>query len=131
MPKMSLIRKVGCFSVDDIFCGEILMKLSSFDRSTPFFDLALTVVFLRIRLIEETLGTDSRGQTPSIRSFSRISHAKSEQFLSLYSRILAMTTGVDTRGLLPPTKMIRLLPFFNSFENLTKSHLLTYGSRKN
>ena len=52
--------------------------------------------------MEDTLGRDSRGQTPSIRSFSLISQAKREPFLSLYSRILVMTAGVDTRGLLPP-----------------------------
>ena len=55
-----------------------------------------------MRLMDETLGTDSRGQTPSINNFSRISQANNEQLRSLYSLIFAMTTGVDTLGLLPP-----------------------------
>lgn len=63
----------------------------------------LDTVFLRMRLIEETLGSESLGQMPSTSSFSRISHAKRQPFRRLYSRIFDMTAGVETRGLLPPS----------------------------
>ena len=52
--------------------------------------------------MDETLGSESLGQMPSISSFSRISHANRELFNCLYSLILSMTAGVETRGLLPP-----------------------------
>lgn len=67
-----------------------------------FLGRTLPMVLRKIRLMEDTLGTDSRGQTPSNSNFSRISQAKRELLHSLYSRILAITTGVETRGLLPP-----------------------------
>ncbi|CAN8024396.1 unnamed protein product [Ixodes persulcatus] len=56
----------------------------------------------KILLIDDMLGKESRGQTPSNSSRSRISHAKRAPFSCLYSRILRITNGVDTLGLLPP-----------------------------
>lgn len=71
-------------------------------------DRDLPIVFLKMRFMDETLGSESSGQTPSKRSFSLISHAKSDVFDSLYSRIFRMTRGVETRGLLPPVMFIRI-----------------------
>lgn len=51
---------------------------------------------------ELTLGILSFVQTPSDSSLSRISHAKIDGHSLLYWAILPTTSGVATRGLLPP-----------------------------
>lgn len=70
--------------------------------------------FRRIRLMDETDGSVSRPQIPSKSNFSRISQANSDWFTCLYSWILAMTSGVDTRGFDPPVKRGKL-NFFRFF----------------
>lgn len=69
--------------------------------------------FRKILLMDEILGRLSFPHTFSKRNFSRISQAYSEWFCSLYSMILRITTGVETRGLLPPA----MKPLFNEYFN--------------
>ena len=66
------------------------------------FNFVFPNVFLKIRLIDDTLGRQSRGQIPSYNNRSLISQANIVLFSSLYCFILLITKGVDTRGLLPP-----------------------------
>ena len=102
---MSRIRKdcitlcVG-FSVPASDSSIRTMRLSSVRLA--LFGAFLLHDFRRIRLMDETLGSDSGEHIPSYSSFSRISQAKREPFALLYSLIFSMTAGVDTRGLLPP-----------------------------
>src|SRR6218665_1344677 len=67
-------------------------------------------VDLCIRLMELTLGTELRSQTPSFRSLSLISQLKMPGFSLLYSSTFRSTSSVATRGLLPPIAPGRMLP---------------------
>lgn len=108
-PRMSLMKKeeltedflvAASVGLSSTACSAVEVAFSLICGCPP--TLVLPTVFLRIRLIEETDGSVSRLQTPSARSFSRISHANRELFDSLYRRICSITIGVETRGLLPP-----------------------------
>ena len=57
-----------------------------------------------------TLGALSLSQSPSLTSRSRISQLKMPGLSLLYSSILFSTSGVATRGLLPPITPGRILP---------------------
>lgn len=50
----------------------------------------------------ETLGAELRSHIPSLTSRSLISQLKIDGFSLLYCSILDSTSGVATRGLLPP-----------------------------
>lgn len=70
--------------------------------------LVLPKVLRNMRFMDDTLGRESRKQIPSYSNFSRISHANSDEFCSLYCLILLITNGVETRGLLPPYRTFSL-----------------------
>ena len=57
-----------------------------------------------------TLGALSLSQRPSLTSRSLISQLKMPGLSFLYSSILFSTSGVATRGLLPPMTPGRILP---------------------
>ena len=57
-----------------------------------------------------TLGALSLSHSPSLTSLSRISQLKMPGLSFLYSSILFSTSGVATRGLLPPMTPGRILP---------------------
>lgn len=92
---------------------------SSSSRSSSSSSLLLSLSFsesnlgwldLMTRLMEDTLGADVRSHTPSFRSLSRISQLNNPGFSLFSSRIRSSTTGVATRGLLPPIAPGRMLP---------------------
>ena len=62
------------------------------------------------REMEDTLGAVSLSQSPSLTSRSLISQLKMPGLSRLYSSILLSTSGVATRGLLPPITPGRMLP---------------------
>lgn len=65
---------------------------------------------LSSREIADTLGALVRSQIPSLISRSLISHENIPGLSRLYSSILASTSGVATRGLLPPMTPGLMLP---------------------
>lgn len=65
---------------------------------------------LSSREIADTLGALVRSQMPSLISRSLISHENIPGLSRLYSSILASTSGVATRGLLPPMTPGLMLP---------------------
>jgi hypothetical protein len=62
------------------------------------------------REIADTLGALLLSQIPSFIKRSLISHENMPGFSRLYSSILASTSGVATRGLLPPMTPGLMLP---------------------
>ena len=99
---MSLIRK-ECVTFDDLF-DSVSALIASASVETDVC-LHLPIAFRKILFMDETLGSESLGQIPSSSSFSRISQANREPFNCLYSLILSITAGVETRGLLPPENL--------------------------
>ena len=78
---------------------------SSSDSLSTFWNLLLNT-----RLMELTLGTDDLSQIPSFNNRSLISQLNIPGLSRLYCSIFFSTSGVATRGLLPPMTPGRILP---------------------
>lgn len=86
------------------------MKTKKFHSPSPSFASSSGSRPLSSLEIAETLGALVLSQIPSLISRSLISHEKIPGLSRLYSSILASTSGVATRGLLPPITPGRMLP---------------------
>lgn len=83
-------------------CSRSRSLVHAFKQRIKLLRINVVNEFMASSLNELTLGILSFVQTPSDSSLSRISHAKIDGHSLLYWAILPTTSGVATRGLLPP-----------------------------
>lgn len=93
------------FSLSFTLMSSLGLGSSSSESLPTFWNL-----LLRTLLMELTLGTDDLSHIPSFNNRSLISQLNIPGFSRLYCSIFFSTSGVATRGLLPPMTPGRMLP---------------------